>query len=99
MVNTLCIKVVNIHSPVKLAAAVHMDNQPAPRRSAANARPALLAAAAEKLLTLRDPLLETHDAAADQEDVGDPDEAVLVEPDLGGVRILAAITGGIGVLS
>ena len=96
MINTLCIKVVNIHPPVELATTVHMYNEPTSWSSASNAGTTLVTAATEQFLTLGNPILKTNDAAADQKDVGNPNEAVLVEPDLGGIGILSTITGCVG---
>ena len=96
MLNTLGIKVVNIHPPVELATAVHMHNKPTSWSSASNAGTTLLAAAAEQFLALGNPILKTNDAAADQKDVGNPNETVFVEPDLGGVGILSNTTSCIG---
>ena len=88
MLDTLGVKVVDIHPPVELATTVHMDNSSAARSGAGHAGPALLAVEAEQVLALSDPLLEPHDAAADEEDVWDPNKAVFVEPDLRRVGVL-----------
>ena len=88
MLDTLGVKVVDIHPPVELATTVHMDNSPAARSGAGHAGPALLAVEAEQVLALSDPLLQPDDAAADEEDVGDPNKAVFVEPDLRCVGVL-----------
>ena len=95
MVDTLGVEVVNVHPPVELATAVNMHNEPTTWSCAPNAGTTLLAVAAEKLLTLSDPILKTNDAAANQKDVGNPNETVLVEPDLGGVGILSTISRSI----
>ena len=95
MLNALGIKVVNIHPPVELATTVHMHNKPTSWSSAANAGTTLVAAATEQFLTLGNPILKTNDAAANQKDVGNPNETVLVEPDLGGVGILSTISRSI----
>ena len=96
MLNTLGIKVVNIHPPVELTTAVHMDDEPTSRSSAANTGTSLLATAAKQLLALGNPILETNDATANQKDVGNPNETVFVEPDLSGIGILSIISGCIG---
>ena len=92
MLNTLGIKVVNIHPPVELATAVDMHNEPTSWSCAANTGTTLLAAAAEQLLTLGNPILKTNDAAANQEHVGNPNETVFVKPDLSGIGILPTIS-------
>ena len=96
MLDTLGIEVVNVHPPVELATAVNMHNEPTTWSCATNAGTTLLAAAAEKLLALSDPILKTNDAAANQKDVGNPNETVFVEPDLSGIGILSTISGCIG---
>ena len=96
MLDTLGVKVVDIHPPVELATTVHMHDEPTSRSCAANAGSTLLAAAAEQLLTLGNPFLKTNDAAANQKDVGNPNETVFVEPDLSGIGILSTINGHIG---
>ena len=96
MLNTLGIKVVNIHPPVELATAVHMHDEAASRSCAANAGATLIAVATEQLLTLGNPFLKTNDAAANKKDVGNPNETVFVEPDLSGIGILSTISGRIG---
>ena len=88
MLDTLGVKVVDIHPPVELATTVHMDNSSAARGGAGHAGPGLLAVEAGQVLALSDPLLEPHDATADEEDVWDPNKAVLVEPDLRRVGVL-----------
>ena len=88
MLDTLGVKVVDIHPPVELATTVHMDNSSAARGGAGHAGPALLAVEAEQVLALSDPLLQPDDAAADEEDVWDPNKAVFVEPDLRCVGVL-----------
>ena len=92
MLNTLGVKVVDIHPPVELATAVYMHNDSTSWSCAANAGTTLLAAAAEQLLTLDNPILKTNDAATNQKDVGNPNETVFMEPDLSGVGILSTIS-------